>query len=673
MCSGEDEIQKDSKLEFKEFNRSCTDILMLLLFIGAGIASIVILFQTFDYNSDPFRTLYGVDFQGNICGKSSGYEDLKYAAWPLPPTSTSIDANIYYRVKICVADCAETNQQSGPRAQWFTDQTLGFIGYESFKFFRYCIPKAATNTRNYSTGSETAARTIADLYVTWPIILISAAVALVFSFIYIKVMKIRCCRRVLVWGVILFTIAGGFLTGYALLRFADTATTTQIDMFNRSKAARIVGWVCIGVTVVYIFVIFFLRKRINLAISIIGATACAIDQMKSLIFYPLVPFIFTVGYVAYWIFMALHLFSVKDSYVLDLPNAYDSIVGFQSGNYTTYIGYAWNDRFQYIFIYHFFHLLWVTQFIEYAAYMTSAGAIGEWYFSLPNPNNTSERLVGYGEQYLSSTPVASSMKRTIFYHLGTVAFGSLIIAIIKFIRAVVTYIQRKTKDSQNGMVRCIFCCIQCCLKCCQKCVDYISRNALIWSAITGENFCSSGVSAFSLVLANLGRAAALNFIGGFVIFFGKICIALITAGGCGLVMQRLYDGELFSTVMPMVIIFILAYVVASLFMGVFDTSMDTMFLCYIADTEGKYTPNALSEALKEAQAIQAAAKGASVAPDAANGPNRSVVYVQQQPQPQGQPQPQMQTYAPAPQQGAPVYYQAPPPQQGGQPGYGAPY
>lgn len=47
-------------------------------------------------------------------------------------------------------------------------------------------------------------------------------------------------------------------------------------------------------------------------------------------------------------------------------------------------------------------------------------------------------------------PVINAMRTTMFYHLGSVAFGSFIIAIVQFIRVVLEYINRKTQQIQQN-------------------------------------------------------------------------------------------------------------------------------------------------------------------------------------------------------------------------------
>ena len=49
------------------------------------------------------------------------------------------------------------------------------------------------------------------------------------------------------------------------------------------------------------------------------------------------------------------------------------------------------------------------------------------------------------------------------YHLGTVAFGALVIAIIQTIRAVLAYMQRQAKSSKNKIMEYLLCVLQCCM------------------------------------------------------------------------------------------------------------------------------------------------------------------------------------------------------------------
>ena len=77
------------------------------------------------------------------------------------------------------------------------------------------------------------------------------------------------------------------------------------------------------------------------------------------------------------------------------------------------------------------------------------------------------------------------------YHPGTAAAGSLIIAIIKTIRAFVAHLQAQAEKRGGKVAKCILCCIQSCLWCVEKCMKFINKNAYIQTAIYGTNFCTS--------------------------------------------------------------------------------------------------------------------------------------------------------------------------------------
>lgn len=70
-------------------------------------------------------------------------------------------------------------------------------------------------------------------------------------------------------------------------------------------------------------------------------------------------------------------------------------------------------------------------------------AVATWYFTRDKATS-----IGTGT-------VVAAILTSLFYHSGTAAFGSLVIAIIKTIRAVVSYFQKKTKDSGNKVVQVI--------------------------------------------------------------------------------------------------------------------------------------------------------------------------------------------------------------------------
>ena len=117
--------------------------------------------------------------------------------------------------------------------------------------------------------------------------------------------------------------------------------------------------------------------------------------------------------------------------------------------------------------------------------MVLAGVFSDWYFSVWDDKHNKIKKRGYDVAELSHSPICESFWRVIRFHLGSLAFGALIITIIRVIRAVVTYIQEKVEKSSgnNALIKCIFCCVQCCLKCCQSIFNRINKEGFIFTTI----------------------------------------------------------------------------------------------------------------------------------------------------------------------------------------------
>jgi choline transporter-like protein 2/4/5 len=276
----------------------------------------------------------------------------------------------------------------------------------------------------------------------------------------------------------------------------------------------------------------------------------------------------------------------------------------------------WDTDLQKAALYHIFGFFWTTEFILGVGLMTLAMVFVMHYFSRGDRSK------------LPSSPVLTSLKTVFRYHLGSVALGSFIVAVVQFIRFLIDQLdkQLKKKGAQNSATSFMFKCVKCYLWVLEKILKFINKNAYIVIAITGRGFCWSAIHAASLILKNILRFAAVNVIGGFLLWLGKLAVMV----ACGFVAFGLSDIDYYSDpvnhpdthltspVLPILCSCVVAYVVASIFMMVFDVGVDTTLLCFCEDCENnngnpEYAPELLLEAIGKNRKISSGKGGDAMA------------------------------------------------------------
>merc|ERR1711871_494151 len=188
-------------------------------------------------------------------------------------------------------------------------------------------------------------------------------------------------------------------------------------------------------------------------------------------------------------------------------------------------------------------------------------------------------------------PLRRALKRAIKYHIGSVAFGSLIIAIIKFIRAVVAYIQSKANAAAGKagaigkLVKVVLCAIQCCIWCMEKCMKFINRNAYILIAIHGISFCTAAKRAFFLILRNIARIGAVAVLSTIFLFLGKMFICGLPTAVAMYILVMNEETAVDAPMMPLFITAGICYLIGTSMMAVYGMTIDTMLICFVGDEE----------------------------------------------------------------------------------------
>jgi len=173
---------------------------------------------------------------------------------------------------------------------------------------------------------------------------------------------------------------------------------------------------------------------------------------------------------------------------------------------------------------------------------------------------------------------------------GTCATGSLIIAIIQFLRLILEYLDRKrTEMEENGYGTCgivwrfIFCCLRCCLWAMECCMKWLNKNIYVQTILHNSWFCASACRTMVVMLTHITFIMVTKPIAAAFLFFGKLAIAAAATAFGGFMASSL---DVTSIVAPVIVMFIISYAIAGIFVNVYNMGIDTMLMCFL---EAKYS------------------------------------------------------------------------------------
>ncbi|XP_063633223.1 choline transporter-like 2 isoform X4 [Cydia splendana] len=390
--------------------------------------------------------------------------------------------------------------------------------------------------------------------------------------------------------------AGLYTTSYSLQGFFQT-------MFSKHQTWLALLIILAIILTIVLLIVIFLRSRITIAIALIREGSKAVIDIKSTVFFPIFPWIIQCGVLAYFATVLVYLLSIGEPEfkVVGLNETCDCGITYkdqdtcnpsvflekckQAGTTRAcedaichFSGLVSPHEVNYM---HFVNLLgccWAMFFISGCADMILAGAFSKWYWTFDKRN-------------VPFWTLTAAIYRTVCFHLGTVAFGALIIAIVRVIRIMLEYIDHKLKKFDNPLTRCILCCCKCCFWCLESFLKFINKNAYIMCAVHGKNFCASARDAFSLLMRNIIRVVVLDKVTDFIFFLSKLLLSIGVGFAVyylmewGLVYEVTQGQRLHSNYVPAILLGVATYLISTIFFNVYAMAVDTLFLCFLEDCE----------------------------------------------------------------------------------------
>ncbi|KAG5894971.1 hypothetical protein JTB14_009705 [Gonioctena quinquepunctata] len=622
--------------------RSCTDVLCLAFFlvfvavwIGIGLYAIT--------NGDPSMLLVPKDSKGRRCGKDFDVLDKPYLLFH-DLTKCIVSASVPFSgcqtPQVCVKQCPTDFYVDGnPKPLNFQeycveDDTCPKWLLPSTPFQKRCIPtmagfnetiqnliqvnttvleKSISQIKLLAKADEVGQNIVEDIMHSWWKILIGILMALLACIVYILIL--RWTAAVVVWisvfGVIVALAVGVYFTAVKYKEFQDKLNDPGLFDGDRpevktSRDLWLAGLIILStILVIILLMLIFLRKRIVLAIALIEEGSKAVSSVTASLFFPIIPWILQVGIIVYFVAVAIYLSSTgQPLYKAKVTEACASASGiklnsvcdqnafpaktFNSPITTTktacanasclYIKLENDALFPYLQAYNIFGFFWLAFFVSALGQMVLASVFAQWYWT-------------FNKRTLPFFAVTSALRRTLRFHMGTLAFGSLIVAICRMIRVILEYIDHKVKKYDNELTRAIMCFFKCFFYCLEKFLRFINKNAYIMCAVHGKNFCASAKDAFMLLMRNVIRVFVLDKVTDFLFFLSKLLLTM----GVGAVAYVLFATDLTPKLIdnsgihyglvPVVIIMVSTFLIATLFFSVYSMAVDTLFMCFLEDSE----------------------------------------------------------------------------------------
>ncbi|KAL9655755.1 hypothetical protein ABK040_004983 [Willaertia magna] len=613
--------------------RGCTDILCIPIFLLFWIGMLVIAAFGF-WSGNPAALIEPIDFAGNMCGYAQGSGNNNaynltgkpYLWYPFEfqpqnimniSSSRLLDAlqmgvcvkscpndivNILDPMKNLPFDAVVCRYDVSPKNAFdkllkaYHGEGCYFNYFPHEVYFKRCIPMLENSTVDQAVQvvfKQTIKFTnglkqgLSEVWRSWPALIISAFLCLVLCFVFVLLMRlfvgILVRVVILVFGAVL-GCSGGYILYIGVQKWRVSDFDEELRKSARYWLAG--GGIILACFVIYLLLVLFLWRRIRKTIAILKEGSRAVNKFPTMLLIPIIGFVLIIGLSFWWAIVAAFLQSSQKPLTLSANDPrwskyMSEISTFMNttkfGNMTITVGEG-TTALQVLNIYNIFAYFWGVAFIDAVVYCTLAGVVAGWYFSGVGDDKKVEKL-----------SLFKSFYRVVRYHLGSLIFGSLIVAIVQMLRYLFRKIKQRLQQKllNNAISKLALNAIEAVLWVIEKIVKYINKNAYIMIAVHGSGFCQSASRAFVIIVENILIVGTTNTISDVVLFLARVTITVFSSVICYLLIDLNNTYGFFKPIMPTIDYAIIPSVVAAIatffittmFMLMYETAIDTILIC----------------------------------------------------------------------------------------------
>jgi hypothetical protein len=529
--------------------RSFTDPICFCIFVAYMVGMVYIVVTSLA-TGNMKRLTHGFNYAGLLCGVDENVSAQPYLYWcgGDQPALGGVPTSLNLKSPICVHECpsgdllsnavycpmpSQTEVQTEGQGQALTVTTIIVsrvvpqIPYETKLVGNlYCIPNVTSLATTLYEGADAplgdttqqVMSILGSIKRAWRVFIGAAIVAILISYIYLFVLN--HAAKIIVYSALGALTLIQIIIGLALLSTAWNLTGHQADspIFKRYPHdeavlySQISGGVCLGLGCLSLIGVFCASSSISIACGCVEAACECMFDMPSLLLLPitaagtklLVALILISG------FMALVSCGNVTSHTA-------TIGGTQVSGLSRKFEFTQDQK--YMMLYYLFGYYWILELCNAMNLFIISYSVVLWYYK-PKQN---------GKKGSPRLPALRGLFAGLTFHLGSLAFGACIIAIVQMVRTFLAFVQRQAQSQGNQVMAMIAGCLQCFMACFESMLKFLTKNAYIDIAVHSRSFCVAAKNSFEFIFSSGSVVALLNG----ACFVIQIIGALLVATGGG--------------------------------------------------------------------------------------------------------------------------------------------
>ncbi|KAK8006821.1 hypothetical protein PG989_000811 [Apiospora arundinis] len=213
-----------------------------------------------------------------------------------------------------------------------------------------------------------------------------------------------------------------------------------------------------------------------------------------------------------------------------------------------------------------FAMYWISEWLKNTIHTTISGVYGSWYFHPHAPPKSATR---------------GALKRSLTYSFGSISLGSLVVAIINFLRQVCSMAQRQEAADGNILGSIMFCVLGCFIGLLDWAVQFLNRYAFSYIALYGKAYIPAAKDTWNMIKQRGVDALVNECLIGPVLSMGATFVAYACALMAYLYMvftHPAYNADGTYTPVVVAIAFLIGLQICNIFTTPISSGIDTIFV-----------------------------------------------------------------------------------------------